>query len=121
VGHVRLLSASRQFGDVLIVAVDDDDSVRRLKGEGRPVISERERVRILSALDSVDFIVPFATEQLNHLIETIRPDVLTKGSNYTTQEVVGGEKIEQLGGRVVLVPVLENVSTTEILKTIRNQ
>ncbi len=119
-GHIMLFSASKKLGDVLIVAIDDDDSVRDLKGKGRPVISARERVRVISALDSVDYVVVFSSQELSKLIEIIRPDVLTKGSNYTSEEVFGRELVEQLGGRVVLIPVTEKISSTRIINNIRN-
>jgi D-beta-D-heptose 7-phosphate kinase/D-beta-D-heptose 1-phosphate adenosyltransferase len=119
-GHIKLFSASKQLGDVLIVAIDDDDSVRDLKGKGRPVISANERVRVIGALDSVDYVVVFSSQELSKLIEIIRPDVLTKGSNYATEEVFGRELVEQLGGRVVLIPVTENISSTSIIDNIRN-
>lgn len=118
-GHIILFSASKQLGDVLIVAIDDDHSVRELKGEGRPVISERERVRILSALDSVDYVSIFSSGELEKLIEIIRPDVLTKGSNYAAHEVFGHKIVEQFGGRVVLLPVAEGMSSTDIINTIK--
>jgi D-beta-D-heptose 7-phosphate kinase/D-beta-D-heptose 1-phosphate adenosyltransferase len=119
-GHIMLFSASKKLGDVLIVAIDDDDSVRGLKGKGRPVISARERVRVISALDSVDYVVVFSSQELSKIIEIIRPDVLTKGSNYASEEVFGRELVEQLGGRVVLIPVTEKISSTRIINNIRN-
>ncbi len=118
-GHIQLFTASRQMGDALIVAIDDDASVRRLKGEGRPVISARERVRILSALDSVDYVVVFATEMLPRLIDAVRPDILTKGSNYTSEAVIGHEQVARMGGRVALVEITENVSASGIIQNIR--
>lgn len=119
-GHIQLLSASKRMGDILIVAVDDDASVRRLKGEGRPVISARERVRILSALDSVDYVVVFSTETLPELIDAIRPDLLTKGSNYASDEVLGHDRVVRMGGRVALVEITEQVSSSEIIQQIRS-
>ncbi len=118
-GHIMLFSASKQLGDVLIVAIDDDESVRKLKGSDRPVIAARERVRILSALDSVDYVIIFSSDELGHLIETLQPDVLTKGSNYAPEEVSGYEIVERLGGRVVLFPVTDGLSSTGIINTIR--
>ena len=119
-GHIQLFSASRQMGDVLIVAIDDDASVRRLKGDGRPVIGARERVRILSALDSVDYVVVFSSDTLPQLIRDIRPDVLTKGSNYTSDTVLGHELVARMGGRVALVRITENTSSSEIIQNIRS-
>jgi D-beta-D-heptose 7-phosphate kinase/D-beta-D-heptose 1-phosphate adenosyltransferase len=120
-GHIRLFAASREFGDALIVAVDDDASVRALKGPGRPVIAAAERVRILSALDSVDYIVVFATEGLEEVLSTVRPDVLTKGSNYETEDVAGREIVERHGGRIALVPLTEGLSSTRIIETIKSK
>ncbi len=119
-GHIRLFSAAKQLGDLLIVAIDDDDSVKKLKGQGRPVINARERVRILSALDTVDYVVVFSSQELKKLIEIIQPDVLTKGSNYTSEEVFGREIVEQFGGRVVLIPVTEDISSTRIINNIKS-
>ncbi len=121
VGHIKLFSASKKLGDVMIVAIDDDDSVRGLKGSGRPVISATERVRILSALDSVDYIVVFANRQLDKVIESIRPDILTKGSNYDSEEVVGRDIVESYGGRVELIPITEEISSTQIINTIKKK
>ena len=120
-GHILLFSASKQLGDVLIVAIDDDNSVKALKGPERPVIRAKERVRIISALDTVDYVVLFSSKELESLIKIIHPDVLTKGSNYTSANVLGGELVKQLGGRVVLIPVTENVSSTQIINNIKSR
>ena len=119
VGHIKLLSASKKMGDVLIVAIDDDESVKSLKGEERPIIRAQERVRIISALDSVDYVTLFSTKKLEHVIEAVRPDILTKGSNYTTETVLGREIVERSGGRVVLIPITEAVSSTRIISQIK--
>ncbi|MBU0699218.1 MAG: D-glycero-beta-D-manno-heptose-7-phosphate kinase [Proteobacteria bacterium] len=119
-GHILLFSASKQFGDVLIVAIDDDDSVKALKGPGRPVISAKERVRMISALDTVDYVIEFSSQELEKLIQIIRPDVLTKGSNYASEEVIGGKLVEQLGGRVALIPITADISSTRIINTIKS-
>jgi len=118
-GHIMLFSASKHMGDILIVAIDDDESVKTLKGPGRPVINAKERVRIISALDAVDYVVVFSSKELIRLIEIIQPDILTKGSNYTTTQVFGREHVEALGGQVVLIPVTEDVSSTRIIDTIK--
>jgi D-beta-D-heptose 7-phosphate kinase / D-beta-D-heptose 1-phosphate adenosyltransferase len=119
-GHIKHFSASKQQGDILIVAIDDDESVKALKGSGRPVLHAKERIRILSALDAVDYVVVFSSKDLIKLIETIQPDILTKGSNYTTTQVFGRERVEALGGKVVLIPVTEDISTTRIIDTIKH-
>lgn len=121
VGHIKLFSASKQLGDVLIVAIDDDDSVRRLKGAERPVISSTERVGLLSALNSVDYVVVFATGELEKVIESVRPDVLTKGSNYESEEVQGRRIVEKLGGRVKLIPITEDISSSQIINNIKQK
>jgi D-beta-D-heptose 7-phosphate kinase/D-beta-D-heptose 1-phosphate adenosyltransferase len=119
VGHIQLLSASKKMGDVLIVAIDDDESVRALKGQGRPIIAAQERVRIISALDCVDYVTLFSTKELESLIEAIRPNILTKGSNYTTETVMGRQMVERFGGRVALLPITEPVSSTKIIDQIK--
>jgi D-beta-D-heptose 7-phosphate kinase/D-beta-D-heptose 1-phosphate adenosyltransferase len=119
IGHIKLLSASKKMGDVLIVAIDDDESVKALKGEKRPIIGAQERLRIISALDSVDYVTLFSTKELEHVIEAVQPDILTKGSNYTTETVLGREIVERSGGRVVLIPITEAVSSTRIINQIK--
>ncbi len=120
-GHILLFSASRKEGDVLIAAIDDDDAVRALKGPGRPVIGQKERIRILSALDAIDYVTLFSHGELENLIRAIRPDVLTKGSNYSEETVEGRALVESLGGRVVLIPLQENISASTIIRHIRNR
>ncbi len=120
VGHIQLVSAARDLGDFLIVAIDDDASVRQVKGPGRPVIAAEERIRILSALDSVDAVVVFASDELEALIDLVKPDVLAKGSNYKSAEVRGHERVARHGGRVALVPIAEDVSAAQIINHIRN-
>jgi D-beta-D-heptose 7-phosphate kinase/D-beta-D-heptose 1-phosphate adenosyltransferase len=118
-GHVMLLSASKKLGDVLIVAIDDDESVGSLKGPGRPIISEKERLSILGSLDSVDYVVLFSSKQLSKIIEIIRPNILTKGSDYIFEDVTGRELVERCGGRVVLIPITNNVSSSSIINNIK--
>ena len=118
-GHVQLFAAAKELGDFLIVAIDDDASVRALKGNARPVIRAEERIRILSALDSVDAVVVFASDRLETLIEALRPDVLVKGSNYDSDQVRGGELVIRQGGRVTLIPISEDISSSRIIKNIQ--
>ncbi|ACL04515.1 rfaE bifunctional protein [Desulfatibacillum aliphaticivorans] len=119
-GHINLLEQSRKLGDVLVVAVDDDESVRMVKGQGRPIIRERERVKIISAMTGVDFVTVFSTNQLDELIRAVKPDILTKGGNYKPDQVLGHEIVEELGGRIVLIPDASDVSSTRIIQDIRN-
>ncbi|HLO42630.1 MAG TPA: D-glycero-beta-D-manno-heptose 1-phosphate adenylyltransferase [Phycisphaerales bacterium] len=118
-GHVTLLDKAAAEGDFLIVALNDDASVRRLKGESRPVNHQEDRVRVLGALASVDAVTLFAEDTPIKLIEAVRPDVLVKGGDYTKDKVVGGAFVESYGGRVALVDVVEGRSTTNTLKRLR--
>jgi D-beta-D-heptose 7-phosphate kinase/D-beta-D-heptose 1-phosphate adenosyltransferase len=120
-GHLNLFSASRRLGDVLVVAIDDDESVRAIKGPGRPVIGARERVRTLCALDAVDYVVVFSGKDPEKLIDRLRPDVLTKGGNYGLGDVVGRERVEAYGGRVELIPVTEGLSSRAVIDSIRRE
>lgn len=119
-GHIRLFSASRSLGDVLIAAIDNDNSVRRLKGPGRPVIREGERIAVLGALDSVDYITVFSHGGLNEILTNLRPDILTKGGNYTAGEVEGKKIVESYGGKIAIIPVEEDISSTGIIDSIKN-
>lgn len=118
-GHISLLRRAAAFGDVLIVGMNSDESVRRLKGETRPIHGERDRVDILSELASVDLIVVFEEDTPLGLIEALRPDVLVKGADYQKEQVVGGELVESWGGRVQLVSLLEGRSTTKAIDRMR--
>ena len=119
-GHIRSLEQARALGDVLIVGLNSDASVRRLKGEGRPVIPERERAEILAALESVDAVVIFDDRTPREVIARLLPDVLVKGGDWPGDQIVGREEVEAAGGRVVSAPVVPGYSTTDILKKIRD-
>jgi D-beta-D-heptose 7-phosphate kinase/D-beta-D-heptose 1-phosphate adenosyltransferase len=111
---------AKKLGDVLVVGINNDDSVRRLKGEGRPLISEKDRVHIIAALDCVDYIVLFKEDNPSALIEILKPDILVKGSDYTPDKVIGREFVESYGGRVCIIPIVEGISTTYLVNKIRN-
>jgi D-beta-D-heptose 7-phosphate kinase/D-beta-D-heptose 1-phosphate adenosyltransferase len=115
IGHVRLLEEARTLGDVLVVAVNADASVRQLKGPTRPIIAEADRAAIVAALACVDHVILFDDPTPHRLLEAIRPDVLVKGGTYTRDEVVGREIVEAYGGRVCLTSRIDGVSTTQIL------
>jgi D-beta-D-heptose 7-phosphate kinase/D-beta-D-heptose 1-phosphate adenosyltransferase len=117
-GHIRLLEASKAYGDVLIVALDDDKSVRELKGENRPILTAEERVKIVSALDAVDFVTVFPSAVLPWLLERVRPHVLTKGANYSEAQVKGREVVEGCGGAVRLIPIGDELSTSGLIQRI---
>lgn len=120
-GHIRLLREARQFGDLLVVGLNSDDSVRRLKGADRPIHNEDDRAAILSELEAVALVVIFGEDTPTRLIDTLRPDVLVKGGDYTKDKVVGHELVEQWGGRVELVPTLEGRSTTGAINKVRSR
>lgn len=117
-GHVHLFREAKAQGDVLIVAVNDDDSVRKLKGPQRPVFPLEERLEILEALGDVDFLVSFSDDTPLRLIKVLLPDVLVKGGDWTPEEVVGRTEVETAGGRVVIVPYLPGRSSSEIIQKI---
>jgi D-beta-D-heptose 7-phosphate kinase/D-beta-D-heptose 1-phosphate adenosyltransferase len=118
-GHIQFLEDSRRQGDVLVVALDSDASVKRVKGEGRPVIGAAARQRILAALAAVDYVTVFDSPELPQLLNTLKPDVLTKGSNYPEARVAGREIVAAYGGAVKLLPVTEPVSVSELIQRIR--
>jgi D-beta-D-heptose 7-phosphate kinase/D-beta-D-heptose 1-phosphate adenosyltransferase len=118
-GHIRSLEQARALGDALIVGLNSDASVLQLKGEGRPVIAERERAEILAALESVDAVVIFDDLTPREVIARLLPDVLVKGGDWPGDRIVGREEVEAAGGRVVSIPVVPGHSTTAILQKIR--
>jgi rfaE bifunctional protein nucleotidyltransferase chain/domain len=118
-GHLHSLERARELGDVLVVGLNSDASVRQLKGAGRPVIAERERAEILAALECVDAVVIFDALTPRAVVAALLPDVLVKGGDWSDDQIVGREEVEAAGGRVVSVPVLPGYSTTAILRRIR--
>lgn len=114
-GHVGYLNEARELGDRLIVAVNDDDSARRLKGLGRPINSLESRVRVLEGLSAVDWVVPFSEDTPEALLAEIRPDVLVKGGDYAPHEVVGADLVRGYGGDVRVLSLVEGCSTTSLL------
>ena len=116
VGHVRYLQQARELGDALIVAVNSDASVRQLKGEGRPLMSESDRTEILAALVCVDYVTIFDDISPRSLIAELLPDVLVKGGDYTPDQIHGREEVEAAGGRVVSLPFVEGASTSKIIE-----
>ncbi|HEX5437575.1 MAG TPA: D-glycero-beta-D-manno-heptose 1-phosphate adenylyltransferase [Gemmatimonadaceae bacterium] len=118
-GHVDLLTTARALGSALVVGVNDDASVRRLKGNGRPIRSAVDRAYVLAALEAVDAVVVFEQDTPLELIRVLRPDVLVKGGDYTPDTVVGRSDVESWGGRVVIVPLTPDHSTTSIVEKLR--
>jgi rfaE bifunctional protein nucleotidyltransferase chain/domain len=118
-GHVDVLLAARREGDALLVAVNTDTSVRRLKGPARPVRGEQDRAYVLAALSMVDAVVLFEQDTPLELIRTIEPDVLVKGGDYTEETIVGASEVRARGGSVVVVPLTPGHSTTAIVQKLR--
>ena len=119
VGHIRYLNAARRLGDALAVGVNSDSSVRRIKGKGRPVTSERQRLEVLAALECVDWVCLFGADTPLALIVKAEPDILVKGGDWPVEKIVGREAVERSGGRVLSIPLSRGVSTTAILRKIR--
>lgn len=119
-GHIRLISKAASYGDRLIVAINDDDSVRRLKGEGRPIYPATERAEILLALRWVNYVTVFKEDTPLETIRVVRPDVLVKGGEYLQRDIVGATLVTGYGGRVVRVPMMKGQATRAIVRRARN-
>jgi len=117
-GHIRLLEQARSLGDALVVGVNSDASVRRVKGDSRPLIPEMERAEVLAALAAVDFVVIFEEATPREIIARLLPDVLVKGADWGADEIVGRAEVEGAGGKVVSIPLQPGYSTTRILQKI---
>lgn len=115
-GHIDLLFAARATADALVVGVNSDDSVRRLKGQGRPVRNAAERALVLAALECVDLVVVFPEDTPLELVKVLKPDVIVKGGDYTEDTIVGASEVKGWGGRVVVVPLTPGQSTTAIIR-----
>lgn len=116
VGHVRYLEEARSLGDLLVVAINADEQVRALKGEGRPVVPERERAEIIAALRAVDYVTIFPEPTVEALLRAIRPDIHAKGTDYTEETVPERDVVRSYGGRVMIVGDPKNHSSTEMVK-----
>ncbi len=119
VGHVRTLQAARALGDVLVLALNSDASVRNLKGPDRPVIPAEERAELLSALTSVDYVVVFDEPDPRKVVLALEPEVLVKGGDWTPETVIGREEVEARGGRVVVLPDIPGARTSSLIEKVR--
>jgi len=119
-GHVHVLRAARACADLLIVGVNSDESVKQIKGPTRPVLPESDRCELLGAMEMVDFVILFNEPAPYDLIAAIRPDVLVKGGDWNSEKIIGADLVEEVGGRVVVVPYIKGFSTTEIIERITN-
>ena len=117
-GHVDYLKKAKTLGDILIVGLNSDSSVRKIKGEDRPIVPEGDRAAVLSELRSVDFVVPFDDATPEKLIRALVPDLLVKGADWRRENIVGADFVERHGGKVVLIPLTEGRGTTRIIERI---
>jgi D-beta-D-heptose 7-phosphate kinase/D-beta-D-heptose 1-phosphate adenosyltransferase len=119
-GHIASLSEAALYGHILIVALNGDASVKRLKGDNRPVYNEGSRSLLMASLVMVDAVILFEEDTPLHLIQAILPDVLVKGGDYTIEQIVGAKEVIANGGNVKIVPILEGFSTTSIIEKMKN-
>ena len=117
-GHVEYLSQAKKLGDILVVGLNSDRSVQKLKGQGRPLTPQEDRAWVLTALEMVDYVCIFEEETPARLIQAVVPDVLVKGSDYKLDEIVGRDTVEEAGGRVASVPLVEGYSTRDLIQKI---
>lgn len=115
-GHLHLLREAKKLGDLLVVALNSDSSVKRIKGDDRPILPEPERAELIAALEMVDYVTWFDEPDPYAAIKTLKPDVLVKGGDWSKDGVVGADVVEKHGGKVVLIPYLKGHSTTQIIE-----
>lgn len=118
VGHVRYLKEAKGYGDILIVAVNSDLSVKSIKGDKRPIVSQSERAEVVSALEMVDYVTMFDEDTPYNIIKKLQPDVLIKGGDWTIDKIVGRDIVEARGGKVIAIPFIKGASTTGIVERI---
>jgi D-glycero-beta-D-manno-heptose 1-phosphate adenylyltransferase len=120
-GHVRYLEEARGLGDLLVVGMNSDASVRRLKGPGRPVVQEEQRAEVLAALTAVDFVVIFGEPDPARVIQAVRPDVLVKGGDWPVTRIVGADFVRSTGGQVRSLPYVEGWSTSHLIRRLASR
>jgi rfaE bifunctional protein nucleotidyltransferase chain/domain len=119
-GHIHTLREAKACGDILIVGMNSDRSVKALKGPSRPVLREGDRVEVVGALEMVDFLILFDEPDPFKIIAALKPDVLAKGGDWKAEDIIGADVVTENGGRVTVIPYLQGFSTTEIIERIRN-
>jgi len=120
-GHLDLLQEAADLGDVLIVGLNSDTSIKKIKGDNRPINNQKTRTELLASLFYVDFVVTFEDETPIKLVETIIPQIMVKGGDYKKSEIIGADFVEENGGKVVIFPIKKDYSTTNIIDKIREQ
>ncbi len=118
-GHVHTLRRAKACGDILVVAVNSDQSVREIKGPTRPILPEGDRIELIGAMEMVDYVTLFDEPDPYEVIAELKPDILAKGGDWTPNKIIGSDIVEQNGGKMVIIPYLEGFSTTEIIASIR--
>jgi len=118
-GHIHLLRQAKALGDILIVGLNSDISVKTIKGPDRPIMPEADRIELIAALEMVDYVVVYSEPDPYHIIAAIKPNVLVKGGDWSADEIVGADVVEQNGVRVAVVPYLPEFSTTQIIERIK--
>jgi len=118
-GHIKLLSSAKKQGEVLILGLNSDSSIRKIKGEKRPILKEKGRIEILSAITYIDYIVVFKEETPFKLIKIIKPDVLVKGGDWEEKDIVGADLVKKQGGKVVRIRLKKGYSTTTLIEKIK--
>ena len=118
VGHIRYLQKAKEYGNILVVALNSDESVKKIKGTNRPILSQQERAEILAALEFIDYVVIFDESTPLRLIKKLKPDFLIKGGDWTIDKIVGRDFVESYGGKVIAIPTVEGASTTNLIERI---
>ncbi len=119
-GHIHLLRQAKTLGEILIVGLNSDVSVKAIKGPDRPIMPEADRIELIAALEMVDYVVVYSEPDPYRVIAAIQPNVLVKGGDWSADKIVGADVVEQNGGRVAVIPYLPGLSTTQIIERIRN-
>lgn len=117
-GHAKYLQDAKKKGDILIVAINSDESVRRIKGKQRPIVNEKDRLGLIAALESVDYVLLFKDQTPLRVIKTLKPDVLVKGADWDKDDIVGGDFILSRGGRIATIKLIKDRSTTNLIRKI---
>ena len=120
-GHVDIFQQARNLGDALVVAVNSDISIKKIKGEKRPVVPQAQRMQVLAALEAIDYVVIFEEEDPLKIIKEIQPDILVKGGDWPVETIVGREIVEKKGGKILSIPLMEGISTTNIIEEVKKR
>ncbi len=120
-GHVDIFQQAREMGDALVVAINSDSSIKKIKGEKRPVVPQEQRMQVVAALESVDYVIVFTEEDPLKVIKEIQPDILVKGGDWEIETIIGREIVEEKGGKVCSIPLMEGISTTNIIEVVKER